>query len=370
MKLSIERKAFLKAVEDGGRAAGKTTLPITLCVKIKLSDNKLMVTSTNNKTFISKRMDIDYTDEPLELCVEASTLIAVLKSIKDPQIDLAVENNQLIIAHSRGELELPTLSASAFPLPRIEGEARQIVVDAEFFTSSLIRASKFVYADKSNDRAVLQCVYCYLSGDNLCVAASDSFIIFKDSVVYTGDKSDFPANGILIPSDAVPAIVNAVQKEGDIVIKDRERNLSINSNGCSIFVTKGEGRYPNLERIFQLPESHATVKVSEVIDSVKRCALAASTDMAMYLDCEHDKVKIEAADVISNKKAKDSFTCSDGLDGKNITLSATRLSAILTALPSDDAELYIKDNRSIAALCPIDFPDMRFMIAPLMTTQA
>lgn len=370
MKLSIERKAFLKAVEDGGRAAGKTTLPITMCVKIKLSDNKLMVTSTNNKTFISKRMDIDYTDEPLELCVEASTLIAVLKSIKDPQIDLAVENNQLIIAHSKGELQLPTLSASTFPLPRIEGNARQIVVDAEFFTSSLIRASKFVYEAKSNDRPSLQCVYCYLSGDNLCVAASDSFIIFKDSVVYTGDKSDFPANGILIPSDAVPAIVNAVQKAGDIVIKDRERNFSINSNGCSIFVTKGEGRYPNLERIFQLPESHATVKVSEVIDSVKRCALAASTDMAMYLDCEHDKVNIEASDVIYNKKAKDIFTCGDGLDGKSITLSATSLYAILTALPSDDAELYIKDNRSIAALCPIDFPDMRFMIAPLMTTHA
>ena len=171
-----------------------------------------MVTSTNNKTFISKRMEIEYTEEPMEFCVEASTLIAVLKSIKDSRIDLAVENNQLIIAHSKGELQLPTLSASTFPLPRIEGEARQIVVDAEFFTSSLIRASKFVYADKSNDRAVLQCVYCYLSGDNLCVSASDSFIIFKDSVVYTGDKSDFPANGILIPSDAVPAIVNAVQK--------------------------------------------------------------------------------------------------------------------------------------------------------------
>ena len=66
MKLNIERKAFLKAVEDGGRACGKTTLPLTLCVKIKLSDNKLMVTSTNNKTFISKRMEIEYTEEPLE----------------------------------------------------------------------------------------------------------------------------------------------------------------------------------------------------------------------------------------------------------------------------------------------------------------
>ena len=60
MKLSIERKAFLKAVEDGGRAAGKTTLPITLCVKIKLSEGKLKVSSTNNKTFISKRMEIEY----------------------------------------------------------------------------------------------------------------------------------------------------------------------------------------------------------------------------------------------------------------------------------------------------------------------
>ena len=370
MKLSIERKAFLKAVEDGGRAAGKTTLPITLCVKIKLSEGKLKVSSTNNKTFVSKQIEIDYKGEPAEFGVEANMLITTLKSIKDPMVELSLENKQLIVAHSKGELQLPTLSASTFPLPRIEGEARQIVVDAEFFTSSLIRASKFVYVDKSNDKPALQCVYCYLSGDNLCVAASDSFIIFKDSVVYTGDKSDFPANGILIPSDAVPAIVNAVQKEGDIVIKDRERNFSINSNGCSIFVTKGEGRYPNLERIFQLPESHATVKVSEVMDSVKRCALAASTDMAMYLDCEHDKVKIEAADVISNKKAKDSFTCSEGLDGKSITLSATRLSAILTALPSDDAELYIKDRHSIAALCPVDFSDMRFMIAPLMTTQA
>ena len=244
------------------------------------------------------------------------------------------------------------------------------MVDAEFLTSSLMRASKFIYADKSNDKSVLQCVYCYLSEDRLCIASSDNYIIFKDSIVYTGNKSEFPADGILIPGEAVPAIVNTVQEEGEIVIKDRERNFSINSNGCSIFVTKGEGRYPNLERIFQLPESHATVKVSEVIDSVKRCALAASTDMAMYLDCEHDKVKIEAADVISNKKAKDSFTCSEGLDGRSITLSATRLSSILTALPSDEAELYIKDNRSIAALCPIDFPDMRFMIAPLMTTQA
>ena len=369
MKLSIERKAFLKAVEDGGRAAGKTTLPITLCVKIKLSEGKLKVSSTNNKTFVSKQIDLDYKGEPAEFGVEANMLITTLKSIKDPMVELSLENKQLIVAHSKGELCFPVVDAATFPRPNFDKKVREITMDADFFTSSLIRASKFVYADKTDDRPSLQCVYCYISEGYLYMAASDNHVLFRDGMEYTGDASQFPPHGILIPSASIPAIVNSVQREGEIVIMDRDNNFSINSNDCNILVVKGEGMYPRIDRFFQVHETRATVKVTDIIESVKRCSIAASTAMDIHLECEHDQVRIKASDMIMNKQAQDSFPCVGCLEGKSVSLSATHLSAILSALPSDEVDLCIKDSSSTVVLCPADFPNMKFIVMPLSPKQ-
>lgn len=365
MKLSILRQSFLTALEVGGQVCGPTVLPITKMVKIKLDNGRIMVTSTNMDMFVSKRIEIDYTGETMEFCIELKSVVSLLKSIKDATVDIDIEDNRMLLKHQKGEVEIPIHQCDSFPMPKIEGDARNLTLGAEFFVTSLKRAVKFADKGKGIDRPAMRTVYYYLLGDKIKAVASDGLTLCSIRTDYNGDKDVFEG-GIMIPSQAVPVLTSIIPMDGDIVIKDRERNFSISVDGCSVFVTKVDGKYPNVEYI--IPKYHAktTVSTKELLEAVSRCAIMANKASYMItLSVNNGIIDLKGEDKDFQTKSNEFILTKGDLDGLTICVSATLLIAILKEIDAPNVEIQASESTKPLLINAEGDEDMLFLLMPM-----
>lgn len=369
MKLSILRQAFLTALEIGGQVCAATPLPVTKLVKIKLDNGKIMVTSTNISMFVSKRVDIEYTGEPMEFCIDPKNIQPVLKTVKDPMVDLEIDDKHVVLKHQKGEIEIPVFSAESFPMPKIVGEARSISMDASFFVDSIKRAAKFADKGKGLDRPALRTIYCYLNGDDLKITATDGHALYMTKTEYTGDKSQLQDEGIMIPTQAVPVLTSIIPMDGEIVIKDRERNFSISVDGCSVFVTKVEEKYPPVERIIPAHTTHTSVPAKEFYEAINRCALMANkVSMSITLSIDGNMMDIRGEDIDCQTKSKEFLLTEGELDGLKVCLSAAFLSTIIREIEAETIDIYAESESRPVVFKARDNENTLFLLMPIKPT--
>lgn len=82
MKITLDKKEFVKALQVGGSFAGKSKImPILDCVKIRVGLDKLTIVSTDSENAISKRLNGITSDEEGTFCVNMNDLMSYIKLI-------------------------------------------------------------------------------------------------------------------------------------------------------------------------------------------------------------------------------------------------------------------------------------------------
>ena len=365
MKLSILRQSFLTALEIGGQVCGSSNIPMANMVKVKLKDGEIKVTSTNLDIFISKTMEIEYTGEAIEFCIELKIIMPLLKSVKDAFIDVDIEGSRMVLKHQKGEVEIPIHKSDTFPRYKIEGDAKEITLGAEFFVTSLKRAVKFVDKGKDADRPPMRTVYYYLLGDHIKVAASDGLSLCSMRMKYEGDKEVLKKEGIMIPSQAVPVLTSIIPLDGDIVIKDRERNFSIAIDGCSVFVAKVNGKYPKVESIIPSYERKTTVNTKEFMEAVNRCGLMTDKSSMITLSISNGMIDMKGEDIDYQTKSNEFILTSGDLDGFKVCLSATNLLSVLKEIGASNMEIKAKSSDRPVMLNAEGDEDNFFLLMPM-----
>ena len=366
MKIEILRKRLIDALAVGGQMEGKTTVPSTEVTKIKIEPGSLKVTSTNMAIFISKAVEIDYTGEPVQFCLSGKVLLGILKSISDESITLDVEEKILTVVHIKGTAELPLLAADTYPMPKITGEAQSITVDAAFFVENINHAVKYVLESKDEDKPCMKCVRCYFHDGKFCVAASNGYYIYVNRKPYDMSVFETTPADVLIPAKAVSVLKSIIPMDGTVTIKNRENNFSVSVNGCNLFVTKVEGRYPDSERVLLRETKRGRLSLSELSAAVTRTSMLANKlNGLIKLTFESDRVRVEGKDIDFRTAGKEYCDCEGELAGMFINLSAKWLSVVLSDFPSENVGVCLVNETRLLQLVTDDYPYLVVGIMPL-----
>lgn len=366
MKIEILRKRLIDALAIGGQMEGKTVVPMTDSTKIKIESGSLKVTSTNMAIFISKTVDIDYSGNPVQFCVDGKTLLSILKSISDETISIDIEEKTVTVEHFKGTAELPALAADMFPMPKITGEAQSITVDAAFFVENISHAVKYVLNSKDEYRAQMKCVRCYFHDGKFCVAGSNGFYIYINRMPYDMSVFETAPKEILIPAKAVSVLTSIIPMDGDVTIKDRENNFSVSVNGCNLFVTKVNGRYPDTERVLPKESKYSLLSLSELSSAVSRTAMLANKISGLIkLTFEGDRVRVESQDIDLRTAGKEYCGCKGEIENMYINLAAKWLSSALSDFPSESIGVRMIDETHLIQLVTDEYPYLVVAIMPL-----
>ena len=116
MKINLDKKEFVKALQIGGSFAGKSkVMPILDCVKIKVGLDKLTIVSTDNENAISKRLNGITSDEEGTFCVNMNDLMSYIKLINADTFEIITDDKTAEVKHVKGSFTLPIFSDEDFP---------------------------------------------------------------------------------------------------------------------------------------------------------------------------------------------------------------------------------------------------------------
>ena len=126
--IKINRDELVHVMYDGGVFAGKSKfMPVLDNVCITTKGNRIRIESSDSNNYIRSYGFCETTSD-MSFCVNANGFASYIGLLSDEDITMNYdsENNQLIIKHANGEINLPTTTASEFPVIKPMKEANKI----------------------------------------------------------------------------------------------------------------------------------------------------------------------------------------------------------------------------------------------------
>lgn len=302
MQITINKKEFINALTIGGAMAGKAkTMPILEFTKVTATEDSLTLYSFDTECGVTKRTTATCTEQG-EFAVNATELIKVLKSLVEEVVTLSVSDTTLTINHIKGTLEMPIVSASAYPA-NIKGEG-----DMANFDLACDKLQEWVgvatnFAASDDLRPIMCGMYLYSQGGKLGMCATDAHKLYTDSI--DTEYGDFNAT---IPARAFKPLLTLVGGCDKVRVVLDNRNITFATSDSELCCRLVEGNYPNFKAV--IPQNNPVrveVSKSELLDSIGRASLMANkTTSLLKLSVGDVVMDIEGSDIDFSRKAKES----------------------------------------------------------------
>ena len=367
MELKVNRKAILDALSGAGQVAAKTsTLPILENVKVNVrADGTIVVTAFDLEVSAMRKFKFADSAEPFDFCVNPRDLISVLKTLRDEDILLLVDDNECAVKHAKGKVSFPVLPAIDFPAIESESNATKVSLDAETLFDWLKKGVKFAANDKL--RPIICGVHMYVEGTEVGVAASDGQKLFAD-FMQADISNSVSVNGTL-GTKAVSPLLDMINGADKVVVYFGEKMLSFRTDKAMLSCVKPVGAYPRFKMLIRPKDSptKVTVDKAELLDSVSRAILSAKVDTCLLrLTIGGNTLAVDSEDILFNKKAKEEVACSVEGAGITIGVKGSNLVDCLSAVDGDNVVMELDDMRKPINIYDTTCPNKALMVCPLV----
>lgn len=349
MKITIERKSFVEALTIGSQMAAKAKgLSVLENVKLSIKDNFAIISSFDSEIAITKRTNIVKHDDNFILCIEPKSLLSILRSIKDNEIEMVFENYTCEIIHSKGRLSLPYTDADDFPTPNIEKNLTAFTLESKVLFNWLKEAKNFVIDNTLYPQ--LMGVYLYSKDNEFGVAATDMNVMYHNKI-----ENTFIGNNIdaLISVKTIDALLPMINGTDKVTIKSGERNVVFIVDDAMLSSVKAEKPFPNFKSIIpKNNEIKVDVNKEEMLESVKRAMLTANEKTCLLkIEFSGISIKIESEDIMNAKKSHEE--CLANCCGGNITigLKGTYVLQMLNSIESDNIQILLSEPKRPVLWC-------------------
>lgn len=366
MELKVNRKTLLETLSGVGSVAAKSsTLPILENVKICVREDGTMV-ATAFDLEVSAMRKFKFADNasPYDFCVNPRDLIAVLKTLKDEEISLVVNESECIISHAKGEMSFPTLPAIDFPeLGRDENQVR-VSMEASTLFEWLKSGVRFVGNDKL--RPIINGVYLYVSGNEIGVASSDSQKLFSDNMTISLDEN-YNVGGTL-GTKAVSPLLDMINGADKVMVYFGDKMLSFRTETAMLSCVKPVGKFPNFKLLIGRKENpiKVTLDKSDLMDSVSRAIMTAKVETCLLrLSANGSTLRISSENLLFNKKSHEECFCT--VEGGNIEIGVKgdNLMDCLSAIESGEVIFELTDARKSVNIYDSENPNRVVVVMPL-----
>lgn len=349
MKIKIERKSFIDALEVGSQMANKAKgLSILENIKLSVKNTMATISSYDSEIAITKRTSIVEQDEDFVVCIEPRMLLSMLRSIKDDELELSFSENSCKVIHSKGILSLPYDSADDFPTPVFDDNTDVFEVNSQTLFNWMKEARNFVSTNTLYPQ--LMGVYLYFENGEFGVAANDMNVLYfnREPHEAAGEKSD-----AVVCTKAIGALLPMINGSEVTKVMIGTRCVAFRNDNSMLVALKTEKPYPNFRSI--IPANNPiTVRVekSEFFESVKRAMLTASEKTCLLkLNISEHSIKIESEDIMNAKKSYEEClaTCEGG--SLQIGFKGTYVIDMLNSIESEQITMLMSEERRPVLWC-------------------
>jgi DNA polymerase-3 subunit beta len=366
MELNVNRKTFLETLTGVGSVAAKTsTLPILENVKISVrEDGTMVVTAFDLEVSAMRKFKFSESASAYEFCVNPRDLIAVLKTLRDDDITLVVDDSNCVVKHAKGEMSFGILPAIDFPEIGKDDNPTKVTIEAETLFDWLKNGVKFAGNDKL--RPIINGVYLYVDGTEIGVASSDSQKLFTDNM--RADITGAINVGGTLGTKAVAPLLDMINGADKVVVYFGEKMLSFRTDKAMLSCLKPVGKFPNVKGLIGRKENpiRVTIDKADLIDSVSRAIMTAKVETCLLrLVAEGNTMRVNSEDLLFNKKTNEECACVVEGGSIEVGLKGSNLLDCLNAIESGDVVFEFTSPRHSVNLYDGSNPNRVIMAMPL-----
>lgn len=349
MKITIERKSFVDALTIGSQMAAKAKgLSILENCKITCKNNTATISSYDSEVAITKRVNIVSHDEDYVFCIEPKALLAILRSLKDENVDLVLDNHVCDIIHAKGKQTMPYEDADDFPTPVLDKDMKTFGFKSESLFNWLKDAKPFVGVSTLYPSMMGVYVYC---GNHECgVASTNTEVLYYNHEEHAFEGEEVGASVCIKAIDALLPMLNMTDFV-DVMIG--VRNVAFKTQDAMLVATRTEQPYPNFRRIIPSGnEIELRFNKQDMLDAVKRAMLTVNEKSSLLkLSINSMCIKIVSEDIMFAKKTYEECPCECIGGDIEIGLKGTYVLSMLNSIESDDVLVTLKEPRRPILWC-------------------
>lgn len=318
----------------GGCSNTRSPLPIMSCVLLQATDDALTASSTNS--IVSERSSAKATvKKPGQLCVDAKSFDAQVKSIKAGEVTLKRNGSSLDVRCGGSRFKLPCQDAESFPtLPTVDGAKPIAKIEPKALARLIAQGA---YAVSTNETLQhLTPAYFELTPKSISVVSTDGHRLALAQAALTEAvecKLAVPQGGL---SEMRKLCGSA---DGEIELYRSGQTLLMRSGDTTVSVLLGDdAACPPYRKLIPAPREHSVVMSRELlISAVKRVGLVAASlvGCGIRLDLVEGALSISASAADSASEAQDKLECACSWE-LSIGTSGRYMEAALAAFDADE----------------------------------
>jgi len=356
MKFTINRNELHKGLTAISKVVKSSVIiPITECVKIDVSEENIILTTTN--TTVEMSCIIKYENfETGSFCIQFSRLSLLVKNLTDQPLSFAISETMATIKTSAGKYEIPIEEAKNFPLMKISNK-HQVKLPYDRFADGINSVS--YAAGVKDDREYLMGVFMEF-GEQIKYTATDA-----NRLNHVNSKISGGEGSIIIPSAAIRVLP---ESKGEVLLFIQKDAIAIfYETGISVKSRLIDGVYPAYNNIIP-KDNDKIVEIDRVqlISALKRLSIFARESGVIKFDFSYSGLKLIADNVDYSISGEELINIDWQYEGLIIGFSNEILQESLSAIKSDVITLSLSHPKIAGLLTSLDNPDAYILIMPML----
>jgi DNA polymerase III subunit beta len=292
LKITCSRDELNRQLAIVSRAASaRTTVQVLAGVLLRSEDGKLELSATDMEISLRTPLEAEVASEgavvvPGKLLAELARLL--------PGEEVSIEHRQgegvIEIVSGAAVYRIHTYNAEDFPrLPDPAGTT-MVAIDAEAVLETATKVSRAASRDES--RPVLTGILVRFEGENLVMAATDSYRLAVKETSMSGSGPELDA---IVPARALMELSRVAQGASDLQLGLQENQVLFASDGILLTTRRIEGQFPNYHQL--LPESfesEVTLPRDELLEVVRRVSVMAQRNAPLRLRFAEGELTVSA----------------------------------------------------------------------------
>lgn len=292
LKITCPRDELIRQLSIVSRAAStRTTVQVLAGILLRAEGGKLELAATDMELSLRTSLETDVDTEGA-VVVPGKLLVDLVRLL--PGDEVSIEHRQgegvVEIVSGGASYRVHTYNAEDFPrLPELTG-TELATIDAEALLATATKVSRAASRDES--RPVLTGVLVRFEGENLIMAATDSYRL---AVKETSMSTPAPELDAIVPARALLELARVSQGASELQLGVQENQVLFASDGVLLTTRRIEGQFPNYRQL--LPESfehEVTLPREELLDVVRRVSVMAQRNAPLRLRFAEGELTVSA----------------------------------------------------------------------------
>ncbi len=372
MKFIVSSLKLLKNLQAlSGVIGSKNTLPILDDFLFQLTENQLIITTSDLDVTMSVRMTPDMVEGTGEVTIPARLLLEIMKNFPDVPITISVDNNTLAVELIAGEgrYKLAGHRSDEFPQLPVMADTSVWEIPADVLAKGF---EKTVFATGMDEiRPIMSGVLMEMTENFLTFVATDAHKLVRYRRMDV--KSDVVASFIM-PKKPINQLKNILATLADepVRIEFNKTNASFVFGDYVLICRLIEGRYPNYDAVIpkQNP-NQLTIDRQTFLSAIRRVAVFSSkaTHQVRFRIAGQELV-LTAEDIDFYNEAKERLACSYQGDDMEIGFNSRFLQEMLANFDSETVKIEMSAPNRAGIITPVEneseSEDLLMLLMPVM----